>query len=85
MVFEDPKAVADRIRAEYRDMPGLSLTCEQAARLLNVDCLLAAAALDELQCEAFLVRASSNGRFVRRATTLRRDASNAVPRLIVVG
>lgn len=84
MVFEDPKAVADRIRAEYRDMPGLSLTCEQAARLLNVDCLLAAAALDELQCEAFLVRASS-GRFVRRATTLRRDASNAVPRLIGVG
>jgi hypothetical protein len=63
-------------------MPGLSLTCEKAARLLNVDYLLAAAALDELQCEAFLVRASS-GRFVRRASTLRRDASNAVPRLVI--
>ena len=30
-------ALAARVRAEYREMPGLSLTAEQASRLLGID------------------------------------------------
>ena len=88
VVFEDPRGnlrvAANRIRAEYLEMPGLNLTCEQAARLLGLDCLLAAAALDELQRDVFLVR-TSKGQFVRSDTTMRRDDSSAAPRLVEVG
>lgn len=74
LVCKDPRLAADRIRAEYREMPGLSLTCEQAARLLGLDCHLAATALDELQRGAFLTR-TSKGQFVRWDTMLKRDHS----------
>jgi len=30
-------ALAARVRAEYREMPGLSLTADQASRLLGID------------------------------------------------
>lgn len=83
VVFEDPQAVADRIRAEYREMPGLRLTCEQVARLLGLDYLLAVAALSELQRDAFLVR-TSKGQFVRWDTMLKRDDSIAASRLVEV-
>ena len=83
VVFEDPRenpwVAANRIRAEYLEMPGLSLTCQQAARLLGLDCLLTAAALDELQRHKFLVR-TSKGQFVRWDTTLKQDSSAAVAR-----
>ena len=87
VVFEDPRenprVAANRIRAEYLEMPGLCLTCAQAARLLGLDCLLTAAALDELQRHAFLVR-TSKGQFVRWDTTLKQDSSAAVRRLVEV-
>ena len=70
IIFDDPCSVIDRIRAEYREMPGLSLTYEQAARLLGLDGLRAMAALDELQCEGFLVR-TRTGRFLRGDTLCR--------------
>lgn len=79
IAFDDPCCVVGRIRAEYREMPGLSLTCEQAARLLGLDGLRVMAALDELQCEGFLVR-TRTGRFVRGDTNLCRPPSAAASR-----
>ena len=37
-----------RIRAEYREMPGLSLTLSQAARLFNLEPTQCACVLDSL-------------------------------------
>jgi len=48
------QAVADRVRAEFNEMPGLRLTREQAARLLGLrqpDC---DAIIDELVADSFL-------------------------------
>lgn len=83
IIFDDPCCVVDRIRAEYREMPDLSLTCEQAARLLGLDCLRAMAALDKLQCAGFLVR-TRTGRFVRGDTNLCRAPSGAASRRLKV-
>ena len=55
---------------------------QTATRLLGLDRLLVAAALDELQRHAFLVR-TGEGQFVRWDTTLKRDSS-AEPRLVEV-
>jgi len=77
IIFEDPCCALDRLRAEYREMPGLSLTWEQASRLLGLDHLRVMAALDELQCAGFLVRTRA-GRFVRGDTTLCRAPFDAV-------
>jgi hypothetical protein len=41
-------------RGDYLDMPGLSLTREQAARLWRLDGPLAEAVLEHLTCEGFL-------------------------------
>jgi hypothetical protein len=41
--------LAQRLASEYREMPGLSLTVAQAARLLGVDRLVSGAALRELE------------------------------------
>jgi hypothetical protein len=46
--FEMLETIAARVRAEYRDMPGLSLTAPQAARLLSVQLPLCVAVLQEL-------------------------------------
>ena len=58
---EDPLL---RIRAEYLEMPGLSLTEKQACRLWGLDPLACAALLDELVAEQFL-RRTRDGAFVR--------------------
>jgi len=52
------------IRAEYGEMPGLSLTKAQAARLWNLAAGEADAALRELVCAGFL-RCNQAGRYVR--------------------
>jgi hypothetical protein len=44
------------IRAEYREMPGLSVTLEQAARLWNVERRACLDALETLTREGFLYR-----------------------------
>jgi DNA-binding GntR family transcriptional regulator len=36
-ITDQMRALAARVRAEYREMPGLSLTAEQASRLLGID------------------------------------------------
>ena len=42
------------IRSEYREMPGLSLTLEQASRLWNTDAATSVAVLEVLVEECFL-------------------------------
>ena len=36
-ITDQMRALAARVRAEYREMPGLSLTVAQASRLLGID------------------------------------------------
>ena len=72
---DDSRRAADRICAEYAHMPGLSLTGEQAARLLGLDRVLVVGVLQELECSAFLVR-SGTGQFVRWDQALRRGYSH---------
>jgi hypothetical protein len=54
-----------QIRAEYREMPGLSLTLAQAARVLGTDVRQSKRALTKLLDEGLLVR-DSRGAFRRR-------------------
>jgi len=53
----------DRIRGEYRSLPGLKLTIEQAHSRWAVDELTCAAALDALIAEGFLQRTGA-GKFI---------------------
>jgi hypothetical protein len=53
-----------RTRAEYRDMPGLKLTTEQASRLLGADVAACEYALERLVHERLLRRAA-DGTFIR--------------------
>ena len=46
----------ERVRSEYREMPGLCLTLEQAARLWSLDRTTCAALLDVLVSAGFLAR-----------------------------
>jgi hypothetical protein len=48
-------ALAQRIRAEYAEMPCLRLTLPQASRFWNVDRETCLAALEKLVAEGFLV------------------------------
>lgn len=43
-----------RIRAEYREMPGMRLTAAQAARLFNLDLVSCARVLDALVTDGVL-------------------------------
>ena len=56
-----PEALFDRIRGEYREMPGLRLTLDQACRLWHVDRLTCQALLDQLVREDFLRRTPTGG------------------------
>ena len=50
-----------RVRAEYREMPGLRLTLAQAARLWGVDRATCVGLLDVLVKAGFLVRRADGG------------------------
>ena len=50
-----------RVRAEYREMPGLCLTLPQACRLWQLDVHLSASILSALVAEGFLRRTSQGG------------------------
>ena len=52
-----------RIRAEYREMPGLRLTLAQARRLLGLDMLTCTVALAMLEAAGFLAT-TRDGAFV---------------------
>ncbi len=53
-----------RVRAEYREMPGLRLTLAQAARLWSLDRSTCAALIDVLVSTKFLAR-TVDGAYVR--------------------
>lgn len=66
------------VRAQYEEMPGLSLTVAQGARLVGMDRALMGETLRLLEHEGFLVRTWS-GRFVRRdGTVLQSRPADAV-------
>jgi len=56
---------AERIKGEYREMPGLSLTPDQARRLWGLDEIACRAILDALVDLNFL-RRTTRGSYVRR-------------------
>jgi hypothetical protein len=58
-------ALLHRVRMEYLEMPGLSLTCKQASRLWNLETSLCERILSELVAERFLAQAAT-GTFLRR-------------------
>ena len=60
-------ALLQRVREQYRDMPGLKLTKPQATRLFGVAPSVCAAMLRALVMENFLSRAG-DGLFVRSTT-----------------
>jgi hypothetical protein len=60
----DLQAVADRVRGEFNEMPGLRLTREQAARLWGLDAQACDQVLDRLVAASFL--RWSSGAVVRR-------------------
>ena len=59
-----------RIEAEFREMPGLRLTCRQAQRLWNLDQLVCESLLAALVDVHFLVE--NDGVFLQRTDTLPR-------------
>lgn len=60
----DIDSLIQRIQAEYRDMPGLSLTRAQACRVWQIDDLRCTAILEALVQARFLAR-TRTGRYVR--------------------
>ena len=50
--------LAMRVRAEYREMPGMRLTLRQAARLFGLPQNVALDVLDELRLASVLTRAA---------------------------
>ena len=60
-------ALATRIRAEYREMPGLQLTFAQARILWQLDAPTCSAVLQRLIDEGFLV-GRPDGRFIAGST-----------------
>ena len=53
--------LCERIRGEYREMPGLHLTVSQAGRLWHEDAEVCRAVLDQLVVEGFLHRTRGGG------------------------
>lgn len=62
--------LANRIRGEYHEMPGLRLTLTQACRLWQVDRAECQATLDALVAEGFLAR-TPDGVFMLPSSTTR--------------
>ena len=59
-----PADLIRRVRGEYLEMPGLSLTLSQAQRLWGLDPTLCGAVLDALVATRFLTR-THRGHYVR--------------------
>jgi hypothetical protein len=60
---EIDRELSERVRGEYREMPGLQLTLAQASRLWNTNITVSQDVLDALVDTAFLRR--SGGHYVR--------------------
>ena len=59
-----PRQTAERLRAEFLEMPGTRLTQAQVQRLCGVDATVCARVLDALVCDGFL-RQNGDGRYGR--------------------
>ena len=62
-VPDRPEALIGRVRAEYREMPGLCLTVQQACRLWQIDATNCTRILEGLLAERFL-RRTATGAFI---------------------
>lgn len=60
-----PERLDDRIRAEYREMPGMCLKLAQAQRLFGIERTMCQTVLDSL-VEAKYLNVSSDGQYTRR-------------------
>jgi DNA-binding IclR family transcriptional regulator len=58
-----PEQILDRLRAEYREMPGMRLKLEQVQRLCGIEQPLCKQALEAL-VEAKFLRLGSDGTYV---------------------
>lgn len=58
------RQLLDRVRAEYREMPGLQLTTHQASRLWGLEKQLAAEVLADL-CSTGFLQITRKGTFCR--------------------
>jgi hypothetical protein len=56
--------LAERVQAEYLEMPGLSVTLPQAQRLLGIDAETCAVVMKSLVARGFL-RQTTQGKYVR--------------------
>jgi hypothetical protein len=72
-----PETLLARIRAEYREMPGLRLTLVQACRLWQVDAATCTRVLRALIEEGFLI-GRQDGTFIALPTT-RLNAAKVEP------
>ena len=61
----DTRVVADRVRGEFKEMPGLALTLAQAGRLWRLDAATCAEVLAQLVSTGFLCQ-RPDGAFCRR-------------------
>jgi hypothetical protein len=61
------EALIGRVRAEYREMPGLCLTVQQGCRLWQIDAGTCTRILDVLVAESFL-RRTATGAFITAAS-----------------
>jgi hypothetical protein len=59
------QSLVERVRGEYREMPGLSLTVPQACRLWQIDPATCERILNALAAERFLARTSAGAFIVR--------------------
>jgi DNA-binding IclR family transcriptional regulator len=64
------EALLARMRAEFREMPGLKLTARQARRLLGLEAPTCDTLLEELVQTGFL-RCTRDGRFIRADAEMR--------------
>ena len=74
-------SLLDRIRAEYLEMPGMTLRLEQVARLCGIDRSACQAVLEAL-VEAKFLSVTSNGAYARvtgESTNRARGAPDPMP------
>jgi hypothetical protein len=74
--FDDAAAVLQRIRGEFREMPGLKLTTAQAARLWHLDPASSREFLDALVLDGLLTRKADGVYLVASETSALRPARN---------
>jgi hypothetical protein len=67
-----PVSLATRIRGEYEEMPGLSITLQQASRLWQIDVGTCETILADLVDAGFL-RRTRNGAFILTSSESRQD------------